>query len=415
MTAKATLQLADGTFTGHQAGAITPFVKTQNKVVFVEALILPGTVSAGSKIVLETGDKTFELPTAGVYASGELYAINCVFGAPGEPPVIEEAADISITSAGGATSGKVNTTLALTAAISNLANATYKECYWTSSDPAIAEISKTGALTATLRVKAGGTVNIIASTFDGKHSAPFTFTADNTGNRFINPGFEIGNNAASAATRAFTNADVTGWEDAEEWHYVFFKKDEEKIGPAGAGPGGAYTVSGKVTSQMSSWIGANGSYFWSPLPAGFPVYTFREGNAITRVGGGGNATSSFYQTVPVTPGETYRFGGKIGARGSEDVMKAVDANMIILSPDGLTVYDSFPIDFETGDGGDLTMYCTNPTGCSVLITFFIAEEEWTAPPGVTEARFQYAQRSLSGTPIICWDAMFFELVEDDDE
>jgi len=242
-------------------------------------------------------------------------------------------------------------------------------------------------------------------------------------NLLLNPGFEIGDNNGNQTGRTqLSNATVIGWEVVPQaWFNEFYKMGEEMIPPMDTGPGTGYNAPEKVSSGIGNWwTQANGVVFVSDLQTqniSFPYsYTWRVGNNICRVGAGANNTSGFYQLVPVTPGKTYRFGGKVGARTSSATMGLdTDAKLMILSLDGMTVHHVHRIDFEEGDPDtpELTMFPANTSG-DHKATFFIAEGEWKNDAGVTHVRFQYDHRHFTETPIICCDEMFFRLVEEEE-
>jgi len=410
MYSKATFQLANGTFTAPQAGIINLYrVKTQNSVAFFEALLLPATVGDDAKFIFETGDKTYALSAAGAYEAGQLYVIDRALGAPDEIEVIE-IDEMIITSAGDATSAVVNYTLNLTATITPN-DAFFKGCTWSSSNPAIATVTAGAApgLTATVKALSGGTAIITATAFDRKTTATFEFFADKSGNHLINPGFEIGTNNNN--NQNLSDAAVTGWEHlTAAWFNAFYPEE------AGTNHQPSTRVGNNPT--LAWWTG-NGAVFSQPLPSPFPYnYQFRVGNYICRAGSGGSSSGGFYQIVPVTPGETYTFGGKVGARGALAELNT-NARMMILSRDGMTVYHSHKIDFEEGDPAtpELTKWQVTPPAGTVYVTLFVVEGKWTNTEGVTEVRLHYDHRFFTGTatPIICWDEMFFQVFEETDE
>jgi len=302
-----------------------------------------------------------------------------------------------------------------------------------SEPPGIADVVEIDAENSRIKLKgiSTGTADIIVTTLDGDHSDFCTVTVSSGkiyGNRLINPGFESINTGVNDNGNVALTNNIPGWDHlVAAWFNDFYKTNEEKLPPTGAGPGS--TAPGNTTRVNSNignwWNQANGVPFVNPVPGLLPSYTFLVGSNLCRVGGGGNATGGFYQTVPVTPGETYKFGGRTGGRGGNktDFENFKDGRMMILSPDGMTVLAWFSVDYENGDGNpDLTL-CNHG---SHIMTFFVAEKKWKNPEdsNITEVRFQYAQRNFTvdaggslettglGTPIICWDEMFFELVED---
>ena len=314
------------------------------------------------------------------------------------------------------------------------ATATDKLITAESDDSGIVDVVEIDAENGRIRLKgiSEGIAGITVTTLDGNHSDFCTVTVSSSqifGNRLINPGFEsINPGVNDNGNVAFSN-NVPGWDHlVATWFNDFYKKDEEKLPPAGAGPGStAAANSSRVNSNIGNWWNnANGVPFVNPVPDLQPPYTFLVGSNLCRTGGGANATGGFYQIVPVTPGETYKFGGRTAARAGNDtdIRNFKDGRMMILSPDGMTVYDWFPVDYENGDGNpDLTL-CNHG---SHIMTYFVAEEKWKNPEdsNITEIRFQYVQRNFTeagggsvettglGTPIICWDEMFFELVVED--
>ncbi len=315
------------------------------------------------------------------------------------------------------------------------ATATNQSVTAVSDTPGIANVVGTDTLNNRIRVKSfsTGTARITVTALDGNYTDVCTVTVSGKappilGNRLINPGFESMNEGIpDNGNVSFSSDNTPGWIGLQgtTWFADFYKTGEEKLPPLNVGPGPtSISNSTRVNSKIGNWWSkANGFPFVNPVPH-LPTYTFLVGSNLGRTGGGANATSGFYQIVEVTPGETYRFGGRTGARGASttDLENFKDGRMMILSPDGMTVYDWSPVDYKQGDGNpDLTM----TTIGTHVVTFFVFEKEWTAPPNVTKVRLQYAQRNFTvdtgsiettgiGTPIVCWDEMFFEFVKSGD-
>lgn len=288
-------------------------------------------------------------------------------------------------------------------------NATNQEIHWKVSDENIITITQDGVVTPVALGEA------YAVAYQGEEAldscrikvSPFVRVSINL---LENTGFEIGPDAGNTS---FSSPDVAAWENVEsewfEWRY-----------PGLAGTG--YGSSLRINSLVGSWWTGNGSEFTKTYDHVDPPYTFVVGQNICRTAGGGNATGGFYQIVKnVIPEEIYKIGGRTAARAGNatDIPNFKTGVLMVLSPDGKEVYAEFPLDYEKGDGTEgLTMYNTRTT---VYATYFVAEKIWTAPPGVDKVRFQYVQRNFSsetdlgdgtmskGTPIICWDEMFFQL------
>ncbi|MEN6324343.1 MAG: Ig-like domain-containing protein [Proteiniphilum sp.] len=315
------------------------------------------------------------------------------------------------------------------------ASATNKSVMAVSDAPNVANVVGIDTLNNRIKVKSysTGTARITVTALDGNYTDVCTATVSGKappilGNRLINPGFEsINEGVIDNGNVSLSSINTPGWIGLQgtTWFADFYKAGEERLPPLNVGPGPtSVSNSSRVNSKIGNWWSkSNGVPFVNPVPH-LPTYTFLVGSNLCRTGGGGNATGGFYQIVEVTPGETYRFGGRTGARGASttDLENFKDGRMMILSPDGMTVYGWFPVDYKQGDGNpDLTM----TTIGTHVVTFFVFEKEWTAPANVTEVRLQYAQRNFTvdtgsvettgiGTPIVCWDEMFFEFVKSGD-
>jgi hypothetical protein len=336
---------------------------------------------------------------AGVYESGALYVIDMVIGKADEinyPPT----EDIEITNPPSEPMIP-NHTYRLNATILPT-NTFFDNCYWTSSNPEIVEITSpvTAQRYCEIRALSAGTAIITATTYDHLQSYQVAIKVQKRGNRMVNPGFETG---PSGGNENLNSNDIPGWGSlGAGWFTDIY----------GAEAGDNHNNSTRVTAAIgNSWTG-NGAQFTQDQTHVTPAYRFLVGSAICRVGTGGNSTGGWFQSVFVTPGETYRFGGRTAARGNETNMK-LDGTLRITSADGRRhQYHVQPLDYEKGDGSrDYTMVNTSGT---TYVTWFVAEGQWTAPEGVTEVRFQYDQRNYGNTPIVCWDETFFECIDEED-
>ena len=289
---------------------------------------------------------------------------------------------------------------------------------WASTDASTARVSAAGVVKALKP----GTATIVVYTVEGRKWATceVTVIGARTGNRFVNPGFE---DPDDTDVRDLTHESTEGWQHLPPaWFQEFYSLYGNDIPPLNnPAPGANQGASGRVSEANGAWfLTGNGMFFCQPLKHVDPEFLWRVGKYVLRVSQGQNGSGGFYQIVPVTPGETYRFGGRVGIRGTLAMLNRAEY-MKILSPDGMTIYHLEPIDYQNGDGHpDFTMWQTlDANGAAVpdyFATAFIAEGRWTNPEGsgITEVRFQYDHRYIASsnvsTPIVCWDEMFFEFV-----
>jgi len=406
MNSKATFQLTDGTFTGLQSGNPIKFFRTgtQNSVAFFEAFIMPANVGEESKFVFQAAGRTYEVSAAGNYVAGGLYVFDYSIGKPDFN--ILEVNDIIII--GPSASVTINNLVYLTAII-NPSTAHYNNCYWTSSNPEVAEItnSSTEVRTGELKAISEGTTLITATSYDNIHKAEFSVTVTKYGNRLINYSFE---DPVDNITNTFylNVSNIPGWETVlRTWFDDFYKYGEELEGPKFSPQWLSFQNTGRV-SQLShtSWWNGNGQFFCAPnLP-------WLEGRWALRVGTGAASTSGFYQIVPVTPGETYKFGGTTGARVDTNNQSARTETLKILSSDGMTIYYSEDIDYLYGKRDEHAWQLISGNTYSTCLK---VEGRFTVPDDVTQVRLQYNHRSWdspNNAPIILWDQMFFEFVDE---
>jgi hypothetical protein len=260
------------------------------------------------------------------------------------------------------------------------ADATNKAVTWSSDNEAVATInSATGELTA----KAVGEAIITATTVENGFTATCKVTVELV-NLLVNPGFEIAGSTFVACQ---------GWTTIPSaWFVSYYGANAGNMAQYGdsfTNRIGFVNATGGVDAFFTT---GNGAFFANSITGSF----------VCRIEG--NRPGGLYQLVTVIPGVKYNISIDAGYRNNNANMTIQTNTLKILSPDGLTTYYEVPID----PAGPTTGNGTTAIILGVTGTF-------TAPPGVTQVRFQFDQRTYLNTeqsPLALFDNCSFTQLPD---